>query len=148
MPISRLLSFLLLIAVCAAQVAAQSSTETTPATIQSADSVQQNSSSSPDLPLLFLNLQTEQSPTEPLDRINAREYSPRLSQFSVPHFLLSNPDRQPLDDDTLCYTMRSYKVARDNPKSDSTHADGSSTCQPAARFHMHSIELKTSPAAP
>jgi hypothetical protein len=142
MPISRLLSFSLLIAVCAAQVAAQSSTETTPATIQ------QNSSPSPDLPLLFPNLRTEQSPAEPLDRIHAGEYSPRLSQFSVPHFLLSNPDRQPLDDDTLCYTMRSYKVARDNPKSDSTHAAGSSTCQPAARFHMHSIELKTSPAAP
>ncbi len=45
-----------------------------------------------------------------------------------------------LQTDTLCYSMRSYKVARDNPDSDSTHAVGYSTCQPAARFRTHTIE--------
>jgi hypothetical protein len=90
----------------------------------------------------------EKAPAPSTDRIQIGEYSPRLNQFSVPHFLLNNPDRQRLEDDTLCYTMRNYKVARDNPQSDSTHAAGSSTCQPAARFHVHSIELRASPAAP
>ena len=45
-----------------------------------------------------------------------------------------------LQTDTLCFSMRSYKVARDNPHSDSTHAVGYSTCQPAARFRTHTIE--------
>jgi hypothetical protein len=45
-----------------------------------------------------------------------------------------------LQSDTLCYAMRSYKVARDNPDSDSTHAVGYSTCQPAARFRTHTID--------
>jgi hypothetical protein len=148
MPISRLLPVSLLIAVCAAQVVAQSSTERTSTTIQSTDSARQNSSASADLSLLFPNLQTEQGAAEPMDQIHVGEYSPRLSQFSVPRFLLRIPDRQAMDDDTLCYTVRSYKVARDNPHSDSTHAAGSSTCQPAARFHTRSIELRTSPSAP
>ncbi len=163
MPISRLLPVSLLIAMCAAQVTAQSSTEKTPATFQSVEFAQQNSSASPDLPLLFPNLQTEQGPAEPLDRIHVGEYNPQLSQISVrdepkpdllisppllPHFLPRNPDLQSLDDHNLCYTVRSYKVARDNPHSDSTHTVGSSTCQPAARFRTHTIELRNSPPAP
>ena len=147
MPISRLLPVSLLLVVCAAQVAAQSSTEKTPAAIQSADFAQQNSSSA-DLPFLFPNLQTDQASGEPLDRIHVGEYTPRSTQLSVPRFLLRNQDLQSLDDDSLCYTMRSYKVARDNPQSDSTHAVGSSTCQPAARFHTRSIELRTSQPVP
>jgi hypothetical protein len=146
MLISRLFPVSLLIAVSAAPVAAQSSPAKAPAAIQSTDSGQQNSLANPEVPFLFPNLHTEQGPAEPLGRIHVGEYSPRLTQFSVPHFLLNNPDRQRLEDDTLCYTMRNYKVARDNPQSDSTHAAGSSTCQPAARFHVHSIELKASPA--
>jgi hypothetical protein len=162
MLISRLLPVSLLIAVCAAQVAAQNFTGKTPDTIQFADSAQLNSSASPDLPLLSPNLQTEQGSENPLDRIHVGEYSPQLSRFGVrdeskpdllipgfpvPHFLSSNPDRQP-SDDNLCYSMRSYKVARDDSHSDSTHAAGYSTCQPAARFHTRSIELRNSPPAP
>jgi hypothetical protein len=148
MLISRLLPFSILIAVGAATVAAQSSPEKSPIVIQSTDAGHFNSSASPDLPFIFPNLKAEQDQPEPMDRIRIGEYSPRLSQFGVPHTLLSDPDGQPLDDDTLCYTMRSFKVARDNPQSDSTHAAGSSTCQPAARFHVHSIELRASPSAP
>ncbi len=148
MPISRLLLVSLLIAVCAAQVAAQSFPEKTLATTQSAESIQQNTSAAPNLPLLFPNLQTEQGPAEPLDRIHVDEYSLRSTQLSVPRFLLRNQEQQSLGDDNLCYTIRSYKVARDNPQSDSTHAVGSSTCQPAARFHTHTIELRNSPPAP
>jgi hypothetical protein len=155
MPISRLLpvSLLIAIAVCAAQLQAQSSTAKTPTAIQSADFAQQNPSSSPELlaffpSLLFPSFQTEQGPAEPLNRIHVDEYNPRSTQLTVPRFLLRNQDLQSQDDDSLCYTVRSYKVARDNPQSDSTHAVGSSTCQPAARFHTHSIELRTSQPAP
>jgi hypothetical protein len=38
----------------------------------------------------------------------------------------------------FCYSIRSYRVVRDDPHSDSTHADGYTTCVPAARFRMYS----------
>ena len=34
-----------------------------------------------------------------------------------------------------CYTIRSYRFARENPKSDSTSFIGYSTCQPGTEFH-------------
>jgi hypothetical protein len=36
--------------------------------------------------------------------------------------------------DSICYSIRSYMVARDDKDSDSTHPVGSSTCQPASRY--------------
>jgi len=146
MSVFRLLPFSLLIAVGAATLAAQSSPEKTPVAVQSTDSRQMNDSASPDLLFLFPNLKTEQNQPEPLDRIRIGEYKPRLKQFGVPHVWLVDPDGQE-QGDTLCYTMRSFKVARDDPQSDSTHAAGYSTCQPAARFHVHTIE-GVLPAAP
>jgi hypothetical protein len=38
--------------------------------------------------------------------------------------------------DSICYSIRSYVVARDDKDSDSTHPVGSSTCQPASRYRM------------
>jgi hypothetical protein len=143
MSIFRLLPFSLLIAAGVSTLAAQSSPEKTPVAIQSADSEQQNASTSPDLLFLFPDLKTEQSQPEPLDRIRIGEYRPRLSQFAPPRTLLIDPDWQ-AQSDTLCLTMRTYKVARDDPHSDSTHAAGYSTCQPAARFQMHTAEFKVS----
>ena|ERR1700746_3001723 len=35
-----------------------------------------------------------------------------------------------------CYTLRTYRVARENPDSDSTRPAGYSTCQRAARFQL------------
>ncbi len=113
MSVFRLLPFSLLIAVAVSPVAAQSAPEKAPLASLSADSV-------------------------PLST-RTGEHSPRLNQFGVPRVWLVNPDGQE-QGDTLCYTMRSFKVARDNPQSDSTHAAGYSTCQPAARFHVHTIE--------
>jgi hypothetical protein len=71
----------------------------------------------------------------------------RLNQFSLQPTSAfdSNGQVQP---DTLCYSMRSFKVARDEPQSDSTHPAGYSTCQPAASFHVHSIQGGTPPAKP
>jgi hypothetical protein len=44
----------------------------------------------------------------------------------------------PLSSDMMCYSIRSYLVVRDNPRSDTTHRDGSSTCVPAERFRVYS----------
>ena len=149
MSIFRLLPVSLLIAVSAALVLAQSSPEKAPVVVPSTDSRLLNSSGSVDLlspNLVSPNPKTEFHPAEPLDRIRVGEYSPRLNQFIVPRIVLG-PDGLS-QDDTLCYTMRSYKVARDDPQSDSTHAAGYSTCQSATRFHVHTTEERVPVPAP
>jgi hypothetical protein len=135
MLIPRLLSFLLLITVSAGLAAAQSSPEKNRVAL-STNSTEINSSGSIDL------LSPGATPElTPLDRIRVDEYRPRLNQFGLPHALVLGPDGV-AQEDTLCYSMRGYKVARENPQSDSTHAVGYSTCQPASRFRMHSAELR------
>ncbi|MFZ0772215.1 MAG: hypothetical protein WCA49_25000 [Candidatus Sulfotelmatobacter sp.] len=136
MPIFRLLPFSLLIAVGAATLAAQSSPEKTPVLVQSTEPGQPSPSLSTDL--LSANLKTPVDAPNPLDRIRIEQYRPQLNQLGAPHAWLVDPDGQ--QGDNLCYSIRSFKVARDNPQSDSTHAAGYSTCQPAARFHVHTIE--------
>jgi len=39
-------------------------------------------------------------------------------------------------DEKTCYTLRTYRVARETPDSDSTRPAGYSTCQPATRFQL------------
>jgi hypothetical protein len=39
-------------------------------------------------------------------------------------------------DEAMCYTMRTYRVARVSPESDTTTPAGYSTCQRAARFQL------------
>ncbi|MFZ0818192.1 MAG: hypothetical protein WAM78_21880 [Candidatus Sulfotelmatobacter sp.] len=146
MLISRLLPVSLLVVISVATVAAQTPSAKIPTDVLPGNSEWLNSPATTLLP--EPNPETGLNSANPLDRIHIEEYSPRSAQFSVPLFLLRNQDLQPLDDNSLCYTMRSYKVARDNPRSDSTHAVGSSTCQPAARFHTRSIELRTSQPLP
>jgi hypothetical protein len=51
-------------------------------------------------------------------------------------------DRQP-GDDTLCYKIRSYVVARDSRDSDSVHPVGYSTCQPASRYRLRKTQIQT-----
>jgi hypothetical protein len=46
------------------------------------------------------------------------------------------------ESDTTCYVIRSYRVARDSPDSDSTHAVGSSTCQRASRYRLKSANIE------
>jgi rRNA maturation protein Nop10 len=46
-------------------------------------------------------------------------------------------------DDSVCYTMRSYVVARDSKDSDSVHPVRYSTCQPAGRYRLRTTEAKT-----
>jgi hypothetical protein len=123
MSIFRLFPFSLLIAIGVTSAAAQSTPEKTPAVAQSMDSA--------------------------LIEIGAGLYQPRLNQFGSglpPHVLIYKRDAQA--DDTLCYSMRSYKVARDSSASDATHPAGYSTCQPAARFRTYSIKQPIPPVQP
>jgi hypothetical protein len=38
--------------------------------------------------------------------------------------------------EVVCYSIRSYRVTRDDPESDSTRPSGYSTCQPSDRFEV------------
>jgi hypothetical protein len=38
--------------------------------------------------------------------------------------------------DVTCYSIRSYRVTRDDPESDSTSPAGYSTCQPVSKFQL------------
>jgi hypothetical protein len=38
--------------------------------------------------------------------------------------------------EVVCYSIRSYRVTRDDPESDSTRPSGYSTCQPSDRFQV------------
>ena len=46
-------------------------------------------------------------------------------------------------DDRVCYTMRSYVVARDSKDSDSVHPVGYSTCQRAGKYRLRTTEQTT-----
>jgi hypothetical protein len=50
-------------------------------------------------------------------------------------------------DDTLCYKIRSYVVARDSKDSDSVHPVGYSTCQPASRYRLRKTQIQTGSSA-
>ena len=45
-------------------------------------------------------------------------------------------------DDTVCYKIRSYVVARDSKDSDSVHPVGYSTCQPSTRYRLRTTDQK------
>jgi hypothetical protein len=167
--ISRVLPVSILMAVSAASVAAQSSPEKNPSVVPSTDVGQLSSSGSADL--VSPNLKPELNPPRPLDRIRIEEYRPRLNRSGLPPILVFGPDGPRLNqfglpilvlgpdgvgrplgrlqqDDALCLTMRTYKVARDDPQSDSTHRAGYSTCQPATRFQVHTAEERVFRAEP
>jgi hypothetical protein len=55
----------------------------------------------------------------------------------------ASPDGQLLD--TTCYAIRSYVFARDRQDSDSTHLVDYSTCQPASRYRLKTIQLQADP---
>jgi len=53
------------------------------------------------------------------------------------------PSREQFSSDSVCYTMRSYVVARDSKDSDSVHPVGYSTCQPASRYRLRTTQIRT-----
>jgi hypothetical protein len=121
-------------------------------------------------PLLQLPLDSQKSLLEPRTSINPFDQPPRRSQNFFPNddaqkrqldelgwcIALNgfgpNPrlathvlpeHRITLEGSELCYSIRSYLMARDSRDSDSTHLAGTSTCQPA-----HHYSLKTTDPQP
>jgi len=117
MHIPRLVLFALVIAIYITPVAAQSQPDKSPALYQpQLDGLiapPEFRAHVPALPAL---------PTKAWGRIHGIQ--PQLSLDSL------------LVDDEVCYSIRSYRVTRDDPRSDSTRAAGYSECQPAARFQV------------
>jgi hypothetical protein len=76
--------------------------------------------------------------------------SPLLAESTPPLTALRNrevfaaPDKAL--EETFCYAIRSIVVARDRKDSDATHFVRSSTCQPASRYTVKTIELHTNPS--
>jgi len=75
-------------------------------------------------------------------RNSAAEASP-IGKFHSANERLHNFDLRNLgsvhieeDRDNVCYTMRSYIVARENRNSDSTMLVGYSTCQPSSKYEL------------
>jgi hypothetical protein len=65
------------------------------------------------------------------------------AQRNAPRFIPGSDIRS----DTTCFFIRSYLMVRDDPHSDSTHRDGSTTCVPSARFRVYTADerLETNP---
>jgi len=82
------------------------------------------------------------APETPLDRVHIDEfksrtdYSPFKAEAKNDPIKLDLNDARAPDVDGLCYTMRSYVVARDSKHSDSTHPVSYSTCQKASRYRL------------
>ena len=48
--------------------------------------------------------------------------------------------RSQMQSDATCFAIRSYRVVREDPQSDSVRRDGYTTCVPAARFRVYTTE--------
>ncbi len=94
---------------------------------------------------------TSKTAENPLGRIHVdefkaqRDFSPFKAEAKNDPIKLDLNDAGASDSDGLCYTMRSYVVARDSKHSDSTHPVSYSTCQKASRYRLRTTEL---PAVP
>src|SRR5580692_1535480 len=117
MCIPRLLVLALLLSVCVAPVAAQSSLDRNPQPSIGLDQI----IPPPEFrrPVLPLGLQ----PPSRSDGIG-------LSDQRYVQLRAGEPSG------VTCYSIRSYRVTRDDPESDSTSLAGYSTCQPVSQFQL------------
>jgi hypothetical protein len=120
MHILRLPFLALLISVCVASIAAQSSPDKTPAFSHS----QRDELVAPE----FRARSVQPVQPTPNWRIRIRDTDPQQRVLPSDSTLTQN--------DTVCYSIRSYRVTRDDRESDATRLAGYSECQPAARFQV------------
>jgi len=115
----------LLLSVCVAPMAAQSSPDKSPASQSQLDG---------------LVAPPEFRANVPAPGHIAREGIRPTPARGLTHLRFSLKSEQ---DDTTCFYIRSYRVTRDDPKSDATRPTGYSTCQPATRFQTKSaVEIR------
>lgn len=131
----RLLLLSLLIPACVTPLAAQSSPDRSPLSLWSP----QNGLIPPQgfrlhVPALSQNAQANQlQPRFHWDSLNLSNTTPvNSTPFLAPKF--GNRSVTLAQNAAPCYSIRSYRFTREDPKSDSTRFVGYSTCQPAAEF--------------
>ena len=136
MRLPRFMLLSLLISLCAATVAAQSSQQTPSPPLQPAP---QNAQSDADLfpfPFTLDGLSLSPATAAAKDDSHALDSTIHLAADPLEargqHILTLEQEQ------ATCYTIRAYRVARITPNSDTTKPAGYSTCQPASR-----IQLKT-----
>jgi hypothetical protein len=123
MRIPRLVLLALLMSVYVVPSAAQSSTDNIPA---SSHSQMDGLVAPPE----FRAHAVPMSPLSPNARSRIRDTQAHLHAVPFDSTLAQD------DNDKVCYSIRSYRVTRDDPASDSTRLVGYSECQPAARFQV------------
>lgn len=134
MRIPRLLLFALIISLCFATAAAQSSPEKISASSQLLPALPQNVE--PSLALFQFQLPLD------ADGQNLSNATPSPIQRENDSLVLRPLDSRMQHIVTLeqnegtCYTLRTYRVARENPGSDAVRPAGYSTCQRATRFQL------------
>ena len=120
------------------------------------------------LPVLFLGSLPAFTQDQPVKRSNQEQtpavHNPATTQSTEPSRIIPkanggqslvlgiNPDITrkaivvspdgPLVAEMTCYSIRSYVVARDSKKSDSTHPVSYSTCQPANRYRLKTADAQ------
>jgi hypothetical protein len=72
------------------------------------------------------------SPKTPAaDNKNKNDSQEMISKDEALRRILTSEENQ-----STCYTLRTYRVARDSPDSDSTHPAGYTTCVPSTRYGL------------
>jgi hypothetical protein len=140
MSISRLLLFSLLTAVCILSAVAQTpfagdSTAVPPQVkvpCASSDRILVDQFRLPAKPLVDSNSHDRKSEASNSDDFHTSQ------GFPLRRFL--KPDASQEDSASTCYSIRNYRMKRDDPETDVTRPDGYSTCQPATRFAVKSVE--------
>ncbi len=129
MTIPRLLVLGSLMSVCVAAAAAQSSPQHVPDSSQPASVLSQNLEADLGFFPLLEDLRVPSNAS--LESIQSEH---DLGKMPAP---VHTQHIRTLDQtETFCLTLRTYRVARVSPESDTTKFAGYSTCQPAARFQL------------
>jgi hypothetical protein len=144
--ISHLVVVPLLTAVCALPAVAQTPLASNSATLtpqvkpysDSSDRILVDQFRLPAKPLLDSDSRERKSEgLESYDFHRSYDIHPSLG-LPLRRFL--KPDTDQTDSASICYSIRNYRMKRDDPQTDVTRPDGYSTCQPATRFAVKSVE--------
>lgn len=93
---------------------------------------------------VLANQPATESGTDPMDHM-------RVNQFRIDRNTLPLPGtalRAQPGDDTICYVISSYVVARDSKDSDAVHLVHHSTCQPSSRYRVKTVQLESGSPRP
>jgi hypothetical protein len=139
MPLTRLLIFSTLVSLSAMLASAQSQTNhDSLAVSQDAQAMGSRFNAefnAEDQLLPILNL-TGEPGVQNTSVIDPAEQMP-VDHHPFPSSRRALPSEAALGMDGFCLAIRSYRVMRDDPNSDSVHRVAYSTCVPAARVHMY-----------